>query len=42
MTIVKEYQFGPVASNHVNLYNKLLALVLGNYGLPHAEANGTQ
>ena len=31
--------FGPVASNHVNLYAKLLALVLGRYGVPHAEVN---
>ena len=30
---------GPVASNHGNLYNELLALVLGRYGVPHAEVN---
>ena len=33
---------GPVASNHVNLYTTLLALVLGCYGVPHAEVNGTE
>ena len=30
---------GPVASNHGNLYNELLALMLGRYGVPHAEVN---
>ena len=29
-------------SNHINLYNKLLALVLGRYRVPHAEVNGTE
>ena len=33
---------GPVASNHGNLYIKLLSLVLGRYGLPHANVNGTE
>ena len=33
---------GPLDSNHGNLYNKLLALVLGRYGVPHAEVNGTE
>ena len=28
-----------MASNHGNLYNKLLALVLGHYRVPHAEVN---
>ena len=32
---------GTVASNHVNLYITLLALVLGHYRVPHAEVNGT-
>ena len=33
---------GPVASNHSNLYNKLLSLVLGRYGVPHAEVNSPE
>ena len=28
-------------SNHGNLYNKLLDLVLGQYGVFHAKVNGT-
>ena len=32
---------GPVASNHSNLYNKILALVLGRYRVIHSEVNGT-
>ena len=37
----RSIKFGPVASNHENLYNEILALVLGRYGVFHAEANGT-
>ena len=33
---------GPVASNHHNLYNKLLALLLGRYGLFQAKVNDTE
>ena len=33
---------GPVVSNHSNLYNELLALVLGRYGIFRAEVNGTE
>ena len=33
---------GPVDSNHGNLYNKLLTLVLGRYGVFHDEVNGTE
>ena len=33
---------GPVSSNHGNLYKNLLALVLGHYGVPQAEVNGTE
>ena len=29
-------------NNHGNLYGKLLDLVLGCYGVPHAEVNGTE
>ena len=32
---------GPVARNHGDLYNKLLAMVQGRYGLIHAEVNST-
>ena len=31
----------PMASNDGNLYNKLLDLLLGRYGVPHDELNGT-
>ena len=31
-----------MASNHSNLYNKLLDLVLGCYVVPHAEVNSTE
>ena len=31
---------GTVASNHSNLYNKLIALVQGRLGVIHAEVNG--
>ena len=34
--------FGPVDSNYSNIYNKLLALVLGRYGVPHAELKVTE
>ena len=34
--------YGTVASNHVNLYDELLALVLGRYGATHAEVNSTE
>ena len=30
-----------MASNHGNLYNEILALLLGHYGAIHAEVNGT-
>ena len=33
---------GTVDSNHGNLYVTLLALVLGRYGVPHAEAKGKE
>ena len=33
---------GLVASNHGNLYVTPPTLVLGRYGLPHAEVNGTE
>ena len=33
---------GPVARNHGNLYDKILALVSGRYGVPHARVNGTK
>ena len=33
---------GTVARNHVNLYNNLLALVLGSYGVTHAKVTGTE
>ena len=33
---------GSVASNHVNLYVNLLALVLEHYGVPNAKVNGTE
>ena len=32
-------QYGPMDSNHGNLYNELLVLVLGLYGVIHAEVN---
>ena len=37
-----KHMFGPVASNHGNLYVTLLALVLGRHGVPHTEVNGTE
>ena len=33
---------GTVARNQVNLYNKLFSLVLGRYGVRHAEVNRTE
>ena len=33
---------GTVASNHGNIYNYLLVLVLGGYGVLHAEVNGME
>ena len=34
--------FGPVDINHGNLYNELISLVLGHYGVTHAKVNGTE
>ena len=36
------YVLVPVSSNHGNIYVKLLALVLGIYGVPHAKVNGIE
>ena len=38
---IESFHFGPVVSNHGNLYNKLPALMLGRYGVPHAKVNIT-
>ena len=38
----KVFIIGLVASNHGNLCNELIALVLGCYGVFHAEVNGTE
>ena len=35
-------RYGPVDRNHINLYNKILALVLGGYGVFHAKVNGME
>ena len=47
--VIKIYQqffekisFDPVASNHSNLYNELIALVLGRYVIFHTKVNGTE
>ena len=34
--------FGIMASNHSNIYNKLLALVLGSYRVPYVEVNSME
>ena len=34
--------YGSVAINHGNRYVTVLALLLGRYGIPHAEVNGTE
>ena len=35
-------EHGPMDSNHVNIYKKLISLVLGRYGVPHTQVNGTE
>ena len=38
----KPCNFGPMARNHGNIYEKLLYPVLVSYGIPSAKVNGTE
>ena len=36
---LRVWKLGPVSSNHGNIFNKLIALIWGRYGILHAKVN---